>query len=69
MWVKLALIRMLLEDRGFAKRRRAHLARHPAPPFTPLPKSESAGPAKVDEIMPADISRNAAEQRRHIAGR
>ena len=71
MWVKLALIRMLLEDRGFAKRRRAYLARHPAPAFTPLPKSEpiSAGPARTDEVLPADMSRNAAEQRRQTAGR
>ena len=35
---KLALIGMLLEERGFAKRRRAHLARHPLAPFTPLPR-------------------------------
>ena len=56
MWVKLALIRMLLGDRGFAKRRRAYLARHPTPPFTALPK-------------PEPVSSNAAEQRRHTAGR
>jgi 2,4-dienoyl-CoA reductase-like NADH-dependent reductase (Old Yellow Enzyme family) len=71
MWVKLALIKMLLQDRSFAKRRRAYLARYPAPAFTPLPKSEpiSVGPARADEVVPADMSRNAAEQRRHTAGR